>query len=190
MAKVFHAGIDYGSKLAGTTCICFRDGTRLKILQSKKGEDADLFIATWAKDHMPTHVFLDAPLSLPSVYSGKGTDYFYREADRQVGAMSPMFLGGLTARAMRLRSLLAPANIHTVEVYPAALVKELSLQKHYKKDIALFKKALKTHLPLAALLPIANWHQADSALAWCSGERFLLGTANLIGQVDEGVIVI
>ncbi|MCU0420505.1 MAG: DUF429 domain-containing protein [Cyclobacteriaceae bacterium] len=190
MTTPFHAGIDYGSKMAGTTCLCFRDGNRLKIRQSKKGEDADEFILAWAQRHRPAHIFLDAPLSLPSVYTGEGSDYFYREADRQLGAMSPMFLGGLTARAMRLRSVLGRENIHTREVYPAALARELGLQKHYKKDIPLFKKALKKHVPSVVLPPIANWHQADSLLAWLSGTRFLSGHARVVGLVHEGTIVI
>lgn len=188
MADVFHAGIDYGSKLAGTTCICFREGDRLKILQSKKGEDADEFILAWAQRHRPTHLFLDAPLSLPSVYSGEGNDYFYREADRQLGAMSPLFLGGLTARAMRLCRMLAGANIQTVEVYPAALVKQLAAQKHYKKSIPSFKKELKQHMRAVVLPAIANWHQTDSTLAWLSGERFLQNKVLRYGSDSEGIV--
>jgi hypothetical protein len=38
------AGIDYGSKMAGTTVICIQKGTQVILFQSQKNQDADLFI--------------------------------------------------------------------------------------------------------------------------------------------------
>ena len=97
-----HIGIDYGAKLAGTTAICFEQSGQLKIWQSEKKKDADKFVQESIKQLQPTTVFIDAPLSLPLAYFGEGENYFYRECDKILKGMSPMFLGGLTARAMRL----------------------------------------------------------------------------------------
>ena len=36
-----HFGIDYGSKLAGTTVICFAHNKHLEFIQSEKKQDAD-----------------------------------------------------------------------------------------------------------------------------------------------------
>ena len=38
-------GIDYGSKLAGTTVICYKKEGRLQLLQSEKKSDADAFVS-------------------------------------------------------------------------------------------------------------------------------------------------
>lgn len=89
-----HLGIDYGSKLAGTTAICYQEGDALTIIQSEKKQDADRFINDTVESLKPEQIFIDAPLSLPAAYFGNGDDYFYRDCDRQLKAMSPMFLGG------------------------------------------------------------------------------------------------
>ncbi len=193
------AGIDYGSKLAGTTVVAFlNDGGAIETLQSAKGQDADQFILQWAAQHQPSHLFLDAPLSLPGVYTKKleCDDYFYRKADKQTKAMSPMFLGGLTARAMFLRDQLsAQYQINTWEVYPAYLAKLLALH-------SLFYKKEKVHIPkvieaIAATLPcdiatckFYNWHQVDALLSFCSGFRYIQGIALVFGDPIEGQIIV
>jgi predicted nuclease with RNAse H fold len=186
-------GIDYGSKMAGTTAIAWVDGEgKLVTDQSEKKRDADAWLKTLIKDLAPGAVYLDAPLSLPGSYYGKSADYFYRECDRILGAMSPMFLGGLTARAMKLAADL-PMSVH--ETYPAALVKALLLSAYYKKKdkealkdffrtwTAVAPKSLQGNLP-------PNWHQMDALLAWHSGWRHAQGKAQLIGRPSEGVIVV
>jgi hypothetical protein len=91
-------GVDYGSKLAGTTVTCTLDAPsgQVHFQKSAPREDADAFLRNYLLQSQPAFIFLDAPLSLPGVYRGLAgcRDYFYREADRQLGAMSPMFLGG------------------------------------------------------------------------------------------------
>ena len=74
------AGIDYGSKLAGTTAIAFVENNLACLLQSERKQDADSFIREWVSAWNPTHLFLDAPLSLPGVYRGLPwcNDFFYR----------------------------------------------------------------------------------------------------------------
>lgn len=53
-------------------------------------------------------VCIDAPLSLPGVYFDKNKfhDYLYRKCDNACKAMSPMFVGAFTARAIQLQKLL------------------------------------------------------------------------------------
>ena len=100
------AGIDYGSKLAGTTCIAWMKEGQLKIIQSAKNQDADEWIITQLDNESIDQIFMDAPLSLPPAFHDPLSDeFFYRAADRELKAMSPMFLGGLTARAMRLKKI-------------------------------------------------------------------------------------
>jgi len=61
---MLHLGIDYGSKLAGTTAICVKIEGHLDLFQSGKKQDADLFISKIIHQYQPEKVFIDAPLSL------------------------------------------------------------------------------------------------------------------------------
>lgn len=180
-----HFGIDYGSKLAGTTAICFLQNGKLKIIQSEKKKDADAFIMAVIKKYAPGKIFFDAPLSLPLVYrNASHTDFFYRKCDREVNAMSPMFLGGLTARAMKLKHL--NSSIPFYESYPKALVNQWQIEKQYKKDISAFIQALT--LPFALHEIPASWHQVDALLAWLIGYRYSTGNVKSVGLEQEGVI--
>lgn len=191
------AGIDYGSKLAGTTAIAAFGPAGVEFRQSKSKQDADRFILEWAQAFQPTHIFLDAPLSLPGVYRDLKDcrDYFYRQGDRQAGAMSPMFLGGLTARAMQLAHMLAARGIRCHEVYPAQLAQIVGLDLTvYKKDAASLPSITQD---LAELLPeqpplppLPSWHQVDALLALLSGFRYLRGEHLVFGDEVEGIIVV
>ncbi|MEO1259708.1 MAG: hypothetical protein AAFZ15_12965 [Bacteroidota bacterium] len=181
--------IDYGSKMAGTTVICFAKENKLQFLQSEKKKDADAFLKKNILTFKPVKIFMDAPLSLPGVYFANGENYFYRKCDQAVGGMSPMFLGGLTARAMQLRAGFAAVDFY--EIYPAHLVRILfSKNKNYKKDIPVFCEILKKELPLDFFEMPQNWHQVDAALGWLSGWRFLNNKAAIYGDQKEGVICV
>ncbi len=187
-------GIDYGSKMAGTTVIAYPESGKVRLTQSEKKKDADRFLLQWVWAHRPAAVFLDAPLSLPGVYTQpeQYTDYFYREGDKAVSAMSPMFLGGLTARAMKLAAQLRDQGCQIYEAYPGRLARELELDRsRYKKDKAYMGPAaslLPLGLPLAALP--ANWHQFDALLAYCTGLRYSNGEHLSFGSPQEGQIIV
>jgi len=189
------AGIDFGAKLAGTTAIAFIQNFKFKIRQCKKGEDADAWMLKQIEHHQIKIIFIDAPLSLPAAYfDSESNEFFYRKADEALGAMSPMFLGGLTARAMKMKRLLNSQNIPVFETYPAALVRQLlPHSKLYKKDIPGFRKELQNitnSLELPAIPRFTTFHQADSLLAWISGYRHLVHQSNIVGSPEEGEIFI
>ena len=188
-----HLGIDYGSKLAGTTAICYQEGDELKVIQSEKKKDADKFILEHVNRLSPAKIFIDATLSLPLAYFDKGDDYFYRSCDRELKAMSPMFLGGLTARAMRLTKNLSSQNIQCFEAYPGGLVVELGdLKKDYTKKSMVntsFLEVLSKQVGLK-INGTGSWHQIDAVLCWLSGKRYEDGKAKIIGEENEGLIII
>ena len=101
-----HFGIDYGSKLAGTTVITYDIDRVLYQLQSDKKSDADKFVLNHVTDLKPDAIYLDAPLSLPKAYFGEGDDFFYRKGDKELRAMSPMFLGGLCRKKIPWQDLI------------------------------------------------------------------------------------
>lgn len=194
-----HVGIDFGAKAAGTSAICFQDAEgRFKFYQSKKGSDADQFIRNKLRELKPSMVFIDAPLSLPAVYygnNGKHTDYFYRESDRQIGGMSPMFMGGITARAIKLKDDLRKTNLECIEVYPKKLKQilfpENDTYKTSSAAISYFLSELHEKLSQESFRDFpGNWHQVDALLAWWSGRRYYEGSCEMFGDETEGYIVV
>lgn len=192
MARII--GIDYGSKLAGTTVLAIFDtDTQHTLLeQSSKKQDADAFVLSTLCEHPANVVGIDAPLSLPGIYRDLegNNDFHYRAADRQAKAMSPMFLGGLTARAMKLASEIEAT---TIEVYPKLSAERYRLQElGYKGDkeaIAPCLMALvqRTELPVAEL-SIENWHQFDALLALEITWRYHNNLADQYGDTKEGML--
>ena len=190
-------GVDYGSKLAGTTAICFWKKKGIHFIQSQKKKDADQFLIQQINQLQPSHVFFDAPLSIPGVYSistSQYDDYFYRQADRDLNAMSPMFLGGLTARAIRLKHQLESQHIKVVEIYPSALAKVLGLPalgyKKQQQNLAATWAKLQEELPFTCSESPKNWHQFDSVLAFYSGYRYLVDKCESYGNKEEGIIYV
>jgi predicted nuclease with RNAse H fold len=193
------AGIDYGSKLAGTTVLAGynTDNQSIEILQSFKNQDADLFLQEKLTYFSPDVIFIDAPLSLPQVYSSNRitpeADFFYRSADRALQAMSPMFLGGLTARAMRLKAQLAHFSFY--ETYPAYQAKRLKLNNlDYKKSshqIQPVLQKIQQFYPFLQSTPsLSNWHQIDAILALISAYRFWQNNYESFGEESEGKIFV
>ncbi len=189
MPETRFIGVDFGSKRAGTTALAFEEGGELHVLQSIKGEDADKFIRNYVQAFKANYLFIDAPLSLPiGLQDPASFEVFYRAADRELQAMSPMFLGGLTSRAILLKKTLENQATRVLEIYPKALVEELKLKEHYKQDLPSFQKELQPFCP--TLPELRNWHQMDAVLAWLSGYRFTRGEASIYGEEGEGLIYV
>ncbi len=200
------AGIDYGSKLAGTTVIAHLENGKIQFFSSKKNQDADRFILEWTKKYQPDQVFIDAPLSLPGVYTNNSErdNYFYRKADLETKAMSPMFLGGLTARAMQLKTRLLEQNIEVIEIYPSYLADVLQLDRNlYKKQtehipsvVSSLSKSLGLLLsssqspPVSLFSNLPDWHHVDALLALISGIRYVKNQHLIFGEPQEGQIIV
>lgn len=190
-------GVDLGSRYAGTTVIAVYEPKKIYFLTCRKDEDADAFVESSASHFSPDYLFLDAPLSLPGLYTGlKGyEDYFFRKADIECGAMSPMFLGGLTARAIRLKDKLLLKGITVMETYPKLMAQELDLIPHgYKKDkshlqtckhkvVEVFNPSIELHCS-----DISSWHHLDALLALMSAMKFVSNVATILGKEEEGLI--
>jgi uncharacterized protein len=185
-------GVDYGSKFAGTTALCFDSDAKLHLSQSTKKSDADAFIQEWVAEHNPDLIMLDAPLSLPSVYTGgMGTNYHFRACDVELGAMSPMFLGGLTARAMKLRANLSVFRI--LETYPRQVHNRHFAHLQGYKDtehMEHYATSLEALLPYPFETLPQNLHQIDSALAWYVAWLYSQAKCVAIGVEEEGLIYV
>lgn len=194
MTSLAIAGIDFGSKMAGTTVIAIAGKTTIRLFNSRKNEDADQFLSAIVKEKEIGQVFIDAPLSLPGVYRGlvSGNDFFFRQSDLALKAMSPMFLGGLTARSMKLCSQWMQCGVECVEVYPAAFATRMDwIRKGYKKEdesrIEL-QEILSEIVGLPLPHELTNWHEVDALIALAIGKLFSEGKANYAGDPEEGLI--
>lgn len=187
-----HFGIDYGSKLAGTTAICYNQDNQLFLLNSEKKKSADQFIAQAIKALNPSAIYIDAPLSIPAAYFGSGDNFHYRKCDRETLAMSPMFLGGLTARAMSLRNEFQQLKFH--ECYPSYFIREVIDAKNYynKKEgipnnqiLNLIQDQTNFHIP-----ELESYHQLDAVICWVSGMRHIKNEHLVLGDENEGLIIV
>lgn len=181
-----------------------RAGT-ITLTQSARRRDADAWLAAELARLPPGLVAVDAPLSLPGVYRALPgyTDHHYRRVDRELRAMSPMFLGGLTARAVALAGRFRESGWTVVETYPAALVRTLGWEEAYagkrasRAEVAESAALHELHawcaaalLPCGELPELLTFHRADAVLCLLAAVRFVGGTGLVLGDRDEGQIVL
>ncbi len=188
-------GIDYGNKYAGTTVICYNSRHKIKFVQSSKNADADSFLLNELAYLNPDLIMIDAPLSLPGVYwlGSEYRDHFFRSCDRELKAMSPMFLGGLTARAISLIKKMNGTEVR--ETYPRKLVDILQLPvavyKNDKQDLGSFAEQLNRISDVKFNeAQITSWHHVDAFLALLSGLRYLNKDDQRYGIPEEGIIIV
>lgn len=180
------AGIDYGSKLAGTTALALALDGRITLNRSIKGRCADTWLADALERSRPAVIAFDAPLSLPGVYTGHGTDHHYRRCDRECGAMSPMFLGGLTARAMALRARMEGLGATWIETYPSRVALDRLGVARDRDDEVL--QRLREILPGWELPAPDGPHERDALLALGAALLWVSGAGKAYGDPAEGLI--
>lgn len=193
-------GIDYGSKLSGNTVVAVLNINKIYFLRVEENTDADVFIINATAHFKPSIIFIDAPLSLPGILCCKSgfADYHYRQADKELCAMSPMFLGGLTARAMQLRATLQESyNTKVYETCPKAQARNFKLEdlgyKKEKSNLNTCRSFLVEKLNPALLIDcndIESWHHLDALLALFGAMRFVSGNALPYGHPKEGIVYV
>ena len=103
-----------------------------------------------------------------------------------------MFLGGLTARAMKLASTFSKVGIVFYESYPSGLVDEIKLDRSlYKKEkeyIGSITNAILDSFQLKVKHIPSSWHEVDALLAYIIGKRFNEGEVKRVGDASEGII--
>lgn len=184
-------GIDLGARSSGNTAVCHRARGLFCFARSTKGGDGDAWLIDHVAQLAPKAIYIDAPLSLPAAYFGRGDDHFFRLADHQTGGMSPMFLGGLTARAIRLAERWRAQGIAVHEAYPAALIRRSweFLRIPHGRAIPRHKLRLMAGMCLLPPPSPSDRHEADAWLCWVIGHRHQRGEAIAFGEPKEGLIL-
>lgn len=190
-------GIDLGGKSNGHTAACYNMDNKLHFVRFGSSKNHHAHIVNVVLAQHIDQVFIDAPLSLPGVYKGLHgfNDFHRRSCDKQLAAMSPMFLGGFTASAIELATQLMQHGVEVKEVYPKALAKELQFKTYSRKLkreelLPLAEQALK-HVKGFGLqeIPVVM-HELDALLAWISGYRYVNSVHTLHGHPEEGLIIV
>lgn len=197
MAVIF--GIDYGSKLSGNTVIALFQDSQILFLEAEAKVDADQFIKNAVEHFKPSRIFLDAPLSLPGVYKGlEGfNNYHFRLADIETRAMSPMFLGGLAARAMELAAFCEASGSEVFETYPKMMARRFKLNDFgYKSSKSAIrecglrlKECIKEPIRFNSA-DLKTWHHLDALLALMSAMSYSCGDFQTFGDPEEGQIYV
>ena len=136
----------------------------------------------------PTLITIDAPLSLPK----KGT---MRKADREMYRQGyPVFpprfptMEKLTLRAIKITQQFKREKVHIIEVHPTSTRKALKIPtKNWKRIQGIFiHMGLKGDLERRALTS----HEIDAVTAAFTGCLYLQEKTDLIGDGEEGYIVV
>ncbi len=192
-------GVNLGSRLSGNTVICIFNFGKIHFMQVDKDVDADAFILKAVQHFKPEHVFIDAPLSLPGKYRSleKCDNFHFRKADLELKTMSPMFLGGLTARAMELKESIEALTIPVFETCPRKMASFMGLEamgyKTGKLALSHCRSALKSKMNPSILLDcseISTWHHLDALLATMSALNLVSGQEKVFGDKTEGCIYV
>ena len=136
----------------------------------------------------PTLITIDAPLSLPK----KGT---MRKADREMyrhgyPVFPPRFpaMEKLTLRAMKIAQQIKREKLHIIEAHPTSTRKALKIPtKDWKKIQNIF-----IHMGLKGDLEtrILTSHEIDAVTAALTGYLYLQEKTELIGDGEEGYIIV
>ena len=136
----------------------------------------------------PTLITIDAPLSLPK----KG---IMRKADREMyrhgyPVFPPRFpaMEKLTLRAIKITQQIKREKLHIIEVHPTSTRKALKIPtKDWKKIQNIF-----IHMGLKGDLEtrVLTSHEIDAVTAALTGYLYLQEKTELIGDGEEGYIVV
>lgn len=155
-----------------STCLVYKDQEILDRLQNLK----------------QALVAIDAPLSFPK-------EGIIRSADRQMHKRGyPVFpprfpaMEKLTLRAIKLTQKIKRKEFEIIEVHPTSARKALRMSlKDWKKIQTIFiRMGLEGNLKTRVLSP----HEIDAVTAALTGHLYLKGKTELIGNQEEGYIVV
>lgn len=187
----YYWGLDFGANRSGNTALAISDGRQIDFYQSRPKESADDWLEEMLVLFPPKIIAVDAPLSLPAGWCGGDGDLFYRGCDKELQAMSPLFLGGLTARAVKMARKLRELGINVIECYPKGFVNHLL--KGVYPEVGDDFGNLMYHLPpehqtVTINNQPVNEHQLDALICLIIAFRYAEKATMKFGKYEEGII--
>ena len=187
-------GVDLAGSPKRATGICKLEGDKVT---SCTVLHTDEEIISYVQKENPTVVAVDAPLSRP--YGRKSmedkTGRHFRPCDRELLRRRipffPITLGpmrSLTERGIRLKKILTRRGYAVIEVYPGAAQDIWHIGR--KQDgLSKLRKGL-TKLGIKGLNRKMSGDELDAVTAAVVGRLFLLGKAEVLGNLKSGAIII
>ena len=192
MENIVVLGVDLAGAPRRPTGMCLLKGKNALTFLSY----ADVEILEAARKHHPHLVAVDAPLNLPpgrqSMEDRNGSHY--RPCDMELRRRKipffPITLGPmrmLTVRGIQLKEELEKSGFRVVEIYPGGAQDVWGIPRA-KKD----KEALRTglrSLGIKGLKKNISDHELDAATGALVGQLFLQQKAEVLGNFEEGAIL-
>jgi len=187
-------GVDLAGSPGRNTGICLLKGMTVASFATMQ---ADEEILAFIDQVRPDLVAMDAPLSLPPGRKSieERTGEHFRSCDRELLKRGirffPITLGpmrSLTTRGIGLKETLVRRGYEVIEIYPGAAQ---DLWKIARKQGGLLK--LRRGLEKLGLKKLArdmNGDELDAVTGALVGRLYLKGQAEVLGNADEGAIVI
>lgn len=185
-------GVDLAGVESRPTGLCVLRGLHVEVWTAWR--DAEIVEA--ARRSHACLVAIDAPLSLPRgrLSLEEPSPHHLRRCDRALLERGikffPVTLGPmrkLTARGMRLKSMLEGGGFKVIEVYPGGAQDVLGIPRKGAGREALLG-GLRS-LGLRNLSREASDHELDAATAALVGALYLAGLHESLGDAEEGIIV-
>jgi hypothetical protein len=147
----------------------------------------------------PAVVSIDAPLFLPKGRESldkKGPPHF-RECDRELFRMKirffPISLGPmrmLTARGIRLRSVLEKGGLEVIESFPGATQDILGIPRK-QAGLEALERGLRDHgVRLGGKGPSMTGDELDAVTSALVGLMYIKNNCRAIGDPDEGLMIL
>ena len=154
-------------------------------------------IINYIEEENPTLIAVDAPLNLPpgrKSIEDKNGEHF-RPCDRELLRRGirffPITLGPmrlLTERGIRLKRVLTRRGYPVIEVYPGA-AQDIWHTGRKQDGLSKLRKGLQK-LGVKGLNKKMNGDELDAVTAALTGQLFLLGRAEVLGNFKRGAIII
>ena len=185
-------GIDLGGRTTNKTAVSLLDSENRSV-EVYSSEDVgrvtakiDANFINFVNNLNADIIGIDAPLSLPDFTK---PDYLYRKADKVAGALSPMTIGEITARAIYLSHIF---NAEIFEVYPKSILKLHNLPSTgYKNDpskLIMIIEAIKQKYSIEIIDFPLTGDNVDSVLCAVVLIHYLEGNYEMYGE-ENGFIL-
>jgi len=184
LIKVTTAGLDLACQQTNSTGFATLKNKKLFTCHLYKTDEIIKAVTIFN----PKIIAIDAPLSLPKKGNMRNADKLMNKKGYRVFPPLIPTMKKLTLRAAKIKETLERKNYQIIEVHPTSTCKALHLPKKDwgKIQEALQQMGFRGELTTRKLSP----HEIDAAIAALTAYLHLQGKTELIGDKEEGYIIV
>lgn len=187
-------GVDLAGSVKRNTGLCLLRGMTVASFATVY---ADEEILAFIDEAHPDLVAIDAPLGLPKGRKSleeRSSEHF-RASDLELRKRGirffPLTLGPmrmLTSRGMKLKKIIEKRGINVIEIYPGAAQDIWNIDRK-QGGLPKLRRSLEK-LGLKKLLKNMNGDELDAVTGALVGRLYLQGKAEVLGDIEEGAIIV